>query len=149
MAATSVSIDVPAPPEEVWAVVTDLPRLGEWVTTHKAFPAPPPGAVGEGTTFEQEMAVAGASITINWTAQRVEAPRELVWEGKGPVGATATTRYLLEETGDGTRFTFDSEYELPGGPLGKVVGAAAIGHGESQARESLERLRALCQDGAP
>jgi uncharacterized protein YndB with AHSA1/START domain len=147
MAATSVTIELPVPPERVWAVVTDLPRLGEWVTTHKDFPSPPPGTVAKGTSFEQEMTLAGASMTIHWTAERVEAPRELVWHGDGPVGSTATTRYRLEDIGGGTRFIFDTEYELPGGPLGRVAGAAAKGHGESEARASLERLRTLCEDG--
>lgn len=143
MAATSVSIDLPASPEEVWAVVTDFSRLGEWVTTHKDFPEPPPDDVDEGTTFKQAMGMAGATVTITWTAERVDAPRELVWKGKGPAGSTATTRYTLEEAPEGTTFTFDSEYALPGGAVGKVAGAAARGQGESQARRSLERLKTL------
>ena len=145
MAATSVTIELPASPDEVWAVVTDFSRLGEWVTTHKDFPEPPPDGLDVGTSFKQDMGMAGATVTITWTAERVDEPRELVWKGAGPAGSTATTRYMLEGSDAGTTFTFDSEYDLPGGPIGRVAGAAARGQGESQARQSLERLRALCE----
>ena len=49
MANVRMSIDIAVPPERVWELVTDLERLGEWVSIHRNFPEPPPAEVREGT----------------------------------------------------------------------------------------------------
>jgi len=41
MANVRTSIDIAVPPERVWELVTDLERLGEWVSIHRDLPEPP------------------------------------------------------------------------------------------------------------
>jgi len=50
MADVRTSIDIDAPAQDVWDVITDLGRLGEWVSIHRDFPATPPAEVAAGTT---------------------------------------------------------------------------------------------------
>jgi hypothetical protein len=52
MANVRTSIDIEAPVQDVWGLVTD--RLGEWVSIHREFPEPPPQQVEQGTGFEYE-----------------------------------------------------------------------------------------------
>ena len=47
--------------------------------------------------------------------------RKVVWEGRGPVASHARVEYRFEPNGDGTRFTYVNQYDLPGGPLGRLA----------------------------
>ncbi|MEJ7717497.1 MAG: SRPBCC family protein [Thermoleophilaceae bacterium] len=145
MGKVTTSIDIDASPEDVWAVVTDLRRLGDWVTIHKDFPEPPPDEVSKGVTFEQTLELAGTAFDVEWTAKSVEESKRLEWEGKGPAGTKARTEYRLSEHDGGTRFDYENEFELPGGALGRIAGGAVDSRSEKEAEESLERLKALVE----
>ena len=67
-----------------------------------------------------------------------------MWEGRGP-WLPRRVEYGFEPNGDGTRFTYINEYDLPGGPLGRLAGAdGGAGH-RTGARRSLQRLKALVE----
>jgi hypothetical protein len=68
--------------QSVWELMTDLERLGEWVSNHRGFPKAPPTEVNEGTTFQQTLAVAGTPFAVEWTAVEVNSPQRLSWEGE-------------------------------------------------------------------
>ena len=55
MASVRTSIDIEAPAQHVWKLVTDLDRLGEWVSIHRDFPEPPPQQLEQGTSFRHEL----------------------------------------------------------------------------------------------
>lgn len=145
MGKVTSSIDVDAPPAEVWAVVGDLQRLGEWVTIHKDFPEPPPDEVSEGSSFSQTLELSGNSFEVDWTVKKVEENERLEWEGEGPAGTTAKTDFRLSERDGGTRFDYEIEFELPGGALGELAGGGVDSRRESEAERSLERLKALVE----
>ena len=64
----------------------------------------------------------------------------------GPAGSTANVVYRLAAEDGGTRFDYENEFALPGGPLGKAAGGLlAAAPGEREARRSLERLRTLLE----
>ena len=44
MAVIAESIDLPAPPSEVWAKIADLEQWPEWLTIHTGFPDGTPAA---------------------------------------------------------------------------------------------------------
>ena len=138
------TIDLPAPPEEVFAVVMDPNQLGDWVTAHDKVKDEPDGDLVEGSTFKQKLKVAGVSFGVTWTVTEIDTPRLAVWEGKGPAGSKALCRYELEPDGGGTRFHYLNEFELPGGKLAAAAGKA-IGEerGRAEAEKSLENLRKL------
>jgi uncharacterized protein YndB with AHSA1/START domain len=142
----TTSIDLRAPVNRVWDLVSDPQRLPDWVSIHAGFPDGAPAALEEGTTFKQELRMAGQDVEVTWTVEELKEGESLVWSGEGPMGATARTRYALEDVGDGsTRFDYENTYDLPGGILGKVAGKVAEGGAEGEAETSLEKLKTLVE----
>ena len=145
MAHVRTSIDIEAPLQDVWGLVTDVDRLGEWVSIHRDFPEPPPQQVEHGTTFRQTLAVAGTSFPVEWTATDVDGPQRLAWEGAGPAGATARTTYSLTEQDGGTRFEYENEFRLPAGEISEGASGVVSGYAAREAEESLSRLKQLAE----
>jgi hypothetical protein len=100
----SVSIEIAAPPEAVWAVLADLPAYARW----NPFLRQADGvlAVGERLRirFHPEN---GRPITFEPVVISVEPGRELLWKGRLllPGIFDGRHRFLLEETGAGTLLT--------------------------------------------
>lgn len=145
MATVSTSIGIDASPQDIWDVITDLDRLGEWVSIHRDFPESPPADVVEGTSFSQNLAVAGTPFAVDWTAVEVDGPNLLAWEGSGPAGTTARTTYRLDAENGGTRFSYENEFKLPAGKVGEAAGQVVIGAAEREADDSLTRLKQLIE----
>jgi uncharacterized protein YndB with AHSA1/START domain len=145
MANVQTSIEIAAPVQRVWELVTDLERLGDWVTIHRDFPDPPPADVKEGTRFQQTLAVAGTPFAVEWTAVEVEGPKRLSWEGAGPAGTTARTTYSLSGEDGGTRFDYENEFMLPAGELGEAASGVVSGYAEREAESSLARLKQIAE----
>ena len=143
------SIVIAAAPERVWETVMDPTQLERWVTTHDSVADATPGAADEGDSFTQKLRLAGKSFKVDWTVVEAEAPRLARWQGDGPAGSTAKVVYRLEPEDGGTRFDYENEFALPGGPLGKVAGGLlSAAPGRREARRTLDRLRALLESDA-
>lgn len=146
MPTVTTSVDLRAPINRVWDLVTDPQRLPDWVTIHAGFPDGAPASLDEGTTFKQQLKMAGQDVEVTWTVEQLREGEELTWAGEGPMGATATTKYALKDLGGGeTRFDYETSYDLPGGPIGKVVGKVAEGGAEDEASASLDKLKTLVE----
>lgn len=140
------SIEIAVAPTEVWAVIMDADRLGEWVTAHRSVDDAPSGVLSEGDEFKQKLQVTGPSFRVKWKVVEADDPRLAVWKGKGPLGSAADVRYELSETDDdGTHFDYTNNFELPGGPLARAAGGIAGAPAKKHARESLEKLKALLE----
>ena len=103
---TAVTRDIAAPSEKVWALVTDLPRMGEWSPENaggkwvKGATGPALGSVFQGTN---------KNGFRRWTTERDDRRlrAQQVFEfavTSGPL-AVATWRYEFEETDAGCRIT--------------------------------------------
>jgi carbon monoxide dehydrogenase subunit G len=141
------SIEIDAPIEEVWGVVMDPDRLGEWVTIHRSVAEVPDGDLEKGSTFRQTMRLKGVKLKVAWEVTDCRAPERARWDGKGPGGSKAHIAYDLESVGEGrTRFDYENEFDLPAGKLGKVAGRAfnAVS-GDKEAKRSLERLKEVLE----
>ena len=148
MPTVTTSIDLRAPLNRVWDLVTDPQRLPDWVTIHAGFPDGAPAALEQGTTFKQQLKMAGQDVEVTWTVAELREGEELVWDGEGPMGATARARYALKDLGVSppeVRFDYETSYDLPGGPVGKVVGKVAEGGAEDEASKSLDKLKTLVE----
>jgi uncharacterized protein YndB with AHSA1/START domain len=130
------AVELRASPEEVWDVVMDPHRLGEWVTTHAGLEGDVPARLEHGTTFRQRLKVGGAPFTVTWRVVECERPRFVRWQGEGPGGSEASVEYRLRGAGDATEFTYANEFQLPGGALGRLAGRAV---GERVARRESEK----------
>lgn len=156
MSTVTANIEIGAPPDEVWDVVMDPGRLGDWVTIHRELRHADGGPPRVGYEMVQRLHVRGVSIDVQWTLVECERGRRAVWEGRGPARSRARTEYLLAPRvgaggEEGTRFDYSNEFHPPLGPVGALAGRALVGGmPEREAHRTLERLRALLEgaDGA-
>ena len=138
-------IHIDAPREEVWDLATDLRRTGDWVSIHRGFPDGSPAELRAGSRFRQSLKVAGTRFHVEWTATEIDGPERLAWDGEGPAGTIAHTSYTLATVEGGTRFSYENEFTLPAGKLGKAAARAVSGQAERQANKSLARLKELVE----
>jgi carbon monoxide dehydrogenase subunit G len=134
------SVEIPASPEKVWEVATDLSRYGEWNTSHTGFPDGTP-TTETGATFKEKITIMGMPGEASWTIAEAVAPERTVWNGAGPMGITLGTRLELAANGDGTTVSISVSFD--GGPLAGPMGATVAASAEKGAAESLEKLKGL------
>ena len=138
-------IEIAASPEQVWEVVMDPRRLGDWVTIHRSLDDAP-ARLAKGSTFGQTLNLRGAHLHVDWTVVDLDPPRRAVWEGRGPVHSRASIVYELSARDGGTCFDYANEFKTPGGPLGAVAGRVLVGGlSEREAERSLQRLKSLLE----
>ena len=97
-------IEIDAPPEAVWSVLTDTQRYGEW----NPFVRSLSGHLTEGSTIEAQIAPPdGRTMTFKPTVLRATAARELRWLGRlfVPGIFDGEHRFLIEPL-DGGRSRF-------------------------------------------
>jgi uncharacterized protein YndB with AHSA1/START domain len=141
MSEVTTSITIDAPPEQVWEVVMDPKRLGDWVTIHRKLDSASDGEM------DQVLCLRGVNFHVHWELATCDAPRHAVWAGRGPARSHAETEYRLTPAdGGGTRFAYRNAFKAPLGPLGAVASRALVGGlPEREARESLRNLKALIE----
>ena len=138
-------IDIAAPPENVYAILMDPERLEDWVTIHDALLEAPDGPLKKGSKLTQRLRIAGKCFTVRWTVVENERARRVVWEGRGPMRSKASAVYELAADGNGTHFSYLNQYDLPGGPLGRLAGPVVGRVTSGELERSLERLRRLVE----
>ncbi len=113
----AVSIDIAAPPEKVYELVSDISRMGEWSPEcrHCAWTG---GATGPqvGARFKAKNKGRRGPPWFNTpTVTVADRGREFAFNRNGPGIGSYTWRYRLEPIPTGTRVTesFDVERPLP------------------------------------
>ena len=88
------SIEIDATPEQVWAVLSDLPAYPQW----NPFIVSSSGRLEKGATIRNVMRDSGGDTTFTPTVLEVAPGRELRWIGKiGPGGIfDGEHRFLIE-----------------------------------------------------
>jgi uncharacterized protein YndB with AHSA1/START domain len=144
MSLVTASIDLAAPPTDVWKLVMDPNRLADWVTVHRELHHADDGPPHVGYRMDQHIHLRGVSLEIHWKLVECHPDELAVWEGRGPARSRARTEYILSPAGDGgTRFDYHNEFHAPLGPIGAIVSRALVGGiPEREANRTLERLRA-------
>ena len=146
MSKLECEIDIDAPRELVYDVVADPRCLHEWVTIQEELEEAPDGDLTPGSELRQRMKVAGRRFHLSWTVVEAERPSRIVWEGHGPMRTKARAVYELSANGNGsTRFHYLNEYQLPGGPAGRIAGGAIARASRREADRTLQRLRDLVE----
>jgi uncharacterized protein YndB with AHSA1/START domain len=97
-------IEIAAPPDAVWDVLTDFERWPSWLRDVKSMSIE--GPVAAGTVFRWK---AGPG-TITSTIQRVERPRLIAWTGR-TLGIDAIHFWHFEERDGGTFVRTAESYE--------------------------------------
>ncbi|HLB20887.1 MAG TPA: SRPBCC family protein [Solirubrobacteraceae bacterium] len=143
MSVVTVSTRIDAPREDVWAMVMDPHRLGDWVTIHRKLVHADRGAPRVGYTMDQQIQLRGVSLEVHWKLVECDPCARAVWEGRGPARSRAHTEYVLSSSDGATRFDYRNEFRPPLGPVGAIVSRALVGGiPEREAKRTLERLRA-------
>jgi hypothetical protein len=138
-------VDLSAAPKDVYDVVMDSTRLADWVTIHDHLVGDPPRRLKEGSRLTQCLKLAGRRFKVRWTVVENDPCRRVVWEGRGPVASHARVEYGFEPNGEGTRFTYLNQYDLPGGPLGRLAERTVARATGRELDGSLQRLKALVE----
>jgi hypothetical protein len=133
---TAESRDIAAPAEEVWALVSDLPRMGEWSpeNTGGAWENGATGpAVGARLTGRNKNGFRRWSTTATVVACEPGQAFEIaITTGKSPI---ANWRYEFEPTAEGCRVT--ESWEDRRGPFIKVTGRVLGDHGAAHAKTEM------------
>jgi len=139
------TIEIGAPPERVYEIVMDPKHLEDWVTIHDHLEEAPDGRLERGSELTQCLKLAGRKFNVRWKVVENNACRRVVWNGQGPVHSHAQVVYEFEQNGDGTRFSYTNEYDLPGGFLGRMAGGAVKRVTTKEVDATLERLKKLLE----
>jgi len=99
--AFSASIDIGAPPTEVWAILTDLGRYHEWNPLFVE--AAGDVAVGQRITLRSRHPANGRVMTVKPTITAVEPGTELRWASSLPGVISGEHSFILSATEGGTR----------------------------------------------
>ena len=147
MSEVDTSIDIAAPPEQVWATAMDPDRLADWVTIHRGLHDHTGGRLRQGYEMEQTLCLRGVNFKVHWELVSCDRPFHAEWHGRGPARSHAETEYSLRENAlGGTRFGYRNEFRAPLGPLGAIASRAIVGGlPKREADASLERLKALVE----
>ncbi len=142
MSLVTVSTRIAAAREDVWAMVMDPYRLGDWVTIHRKLVHADGGAPRVGYTMDQQIHLRGVSLEVHWKLVECDPCALAVWEGRGPARSRAHTEYVLSTKDGATQFDYRNEFRPPLGPVGAIVSRALVGGiPEREANRTLERLR--------
>ena len=139
------AVDLDAPPEAVYRLVMDPRRLGDWVSVHEELLESPDGELKRGSKLTQCLKVAGRRFRVSWEVTEDDCPRRVVWEGHGPVRTRARVVYDFDARDGGTRFAYLNEYQVPGGPAGRLAGRAVARVAKREMKRSLDRLKELVE----
>ncbi|MDP4505013.1 SRPBCC family protein [Nonomuraea turcica] len=135
----AAAVQVAAPPERVFALITDWPRHREWMTLTTARQACP-GTI-EAYTGVRPFGFLDTMTITHWQPPalvRVEHTGRVV-RGRGSI--------RVRPRAGGSRVIWAEELSLPFGPLGRAVWPIVRLVGAAFARRSLRRLAVLAERG--
>ena len=103
-----------APPEKVFALLTDFSQATSWVTGMKECEQTTPGPFAVGTKARQVKIQMGRPTPVEVTVSKVDPMREIrlvaVPQGRPPANVT----WSLAPAAGGTRVTESISFDLPG-----------------------------------
>lgn len=142
MSLVTSSIQIAATPDEVWRMVMDPDRLGDWVTIHRKLLHADGGAPRVGYEMDQQIHLRGVTVEVHWRLAECTPDELAVWEGRGPARSRARSEYRLRASEGGTLFDYRNDFRPPLGPVGALVSRALVGGmPEREATRTLDRLR--------
>jgi acyl-CoA synthetase (AMP-forming)/AMP-acid ligase II/uncharacterized membrane protein len=135
------SIDIDAPCEEVWDLVTDPETYTNVLAGITRFDVEGRKQRGLGARYSMRMEVGSAQIGGLVEVVEFDAPRDMAWTSV--TGIDHRVRWRIRENDDGTtRVTFRLSYQSPGALLGTIADYVSAPLVERTLGESLERLKA-------
>ncbi len=144
MATIHKSIDIDAPAERVFEILTDPRRLPEYATGLISVEDIRKTEQHIGDSFRATYAVLGLHFPMTFTATEYEHPTKLTRRFEG--GMKGTWTWLLEPRGNSTHMATAMEYEMAGGILGKAMNAVLVERmNEKNAKGMLKNLKLVSE----
>jgi uncharacterized protein YndB with AHSA1/START domain len=141
MASVTAAVDFPAPPEKVWATMSDPRRYPEWLTIHQDWRGELPDELSVGTKLTEIVSVMGMANKIEWTVDVYEPPRTVKISGTGMAGVQVSFTLSVAPTETGSRAAIDAEFT--GQMVVGAIGAAVEKQSKKELDASLEKLAGL------
>src|SRR5690242_548389 len=135
------TVDIDAPCEDVWDLVTDPETYTRVLAGITRFDVEGRKQRGLGARYSMRMAVGSAQIGGLVEVVEYDAPRDMAWTSVN--GIDHRVRWRVRQKDDGTtKVTFRLSYQSPGALLGTVADYVSAPLVQRTLRESLERLKA-------
>ena len=135
-----VEIDIDRPPEDVFALLTDIPRLPEW--QRSAVSAAAEGEVAVGGRIRETRRFLGREYAVVHEVTAYDPPHRFdIRSVEGPI--PLSVRHTLEPSGGGTRLEVVGEAN-PKGVLRFAAGGIAK-TAEAEFHRDFERLKELLE----
>ena len=154
MGRVSYAEEIKAPPEQVWAVLSNVIRLPDWAFTEGRFPYPVEGRYGSEQREGPGVIWVGVSADGQTATQKItvwEPPKKLVYELQQMENAALqmaqTSTFELEPTAEGTRIIWTVDWSLIGGWSLNAILIRFTGNGvfEEMIAGSLENLKRIVE----
>ena len=103
MADISRARDLPATPDQVAALVMDLPRWPEWFALHKGWEGDMPQRAAVGVEFKHAVRILGVPGDVTWKVVQLDPPERIVLKGKGSKRTSTEIDFRIEPRDGGSR----------------------------------------------
>lgn len=141
MASVTATVDFPAPPEKVWATMSDPNRYEEWLTIHQGWRGEVPEELSVGTKLTEIVSVMGMANKIEWTVDEYEPPSKVKISGAGMAGVQVSFTLSVTPTDSGSQAAINAEFT--GQMVVGAIGAAVEKQSKKELDASLEKLAGL------
>jgi uncharacterized membrane protein len=119
MASESVTIDIAAPPERVWQVVTDVEDWPRWTASMSAIKRLDDGPLRMGSRARIKQP--GLPVLV-WEVTELDEGTSFTWVTHTP-GVASTAAHLVSATANGSRLTLSVTWTgIFGGLTGALMG---------------------------
>ena len=132
------SIEIAAPVDVVWSVLSDGARWPEWTPTVSSVKPLKPGPLAVGSMVLIRQPKFPPAI---WEVVELEPGRSFTWVTRSP-GVSVVARHWVEPLGSGTKATLSLRFK---GLLGGLVGALTRRLNEKYLSLEAAGLRARCE----
>ena len=135
----ATTIDIQAPPEEVWAVMSDVDRWSDWTPTVTSVVRKDKGrplTVGSRATIKQPKFPPAV-----WKVTDVQRGSSFTWESGGP-GFTVAGHHAIEASPAGSRVTLTLRFN---GMLGGLWGWATRAINQRYIELEAQGLKTACE----
>jgi carbon monoxide dehydrogenase subunit G len=140
----TASAIVPAPPDQVFGLISETGRYSEWVTGTEAVTRTD-GQAREGSTYDEVNPILGPwKAKTHWRVVEHDAPRRSRHEtGDIPLSSHFQVVMEVAPEGDGSRVTITLRGEPSMGPVGAVFARLMKGQVDRDNRSSAEAFAEL------
>jgi uncharacterized protein YndB with AHSA1/START domain len=109
----SISVDIDAPRERVWAIMSDIERWSEWTASVTRIRQLTPGPMAVGTRALVRQPKLPPAF---WKVVSFEPNEAFTWVTWSP-GVSVTARHSVQSTGSGSRATLSLQFAGLLGPM--------------------------------